>query len=1162
MERSAVTAPALIEVSLDDKYDLDKAQVYLTGTQALVRLCLMQRERDHRAGLRTAGFVSGYRGSPLGGVDQQFTRAKPVLSAADINFQPGLNEDLAATAVWGTQQATMRGEGRVDGVFAVWYGKGPGVDRTGDVFRHANLAGTDPRGGVMALLGDDHVAESSTTAHQSEFALVDAMMPILSPAGVQEILDYGLYGFALSRFSSTWVGLKCVKDTVESTTAVDGSLDRVKIVLPADAVLPADGLGIRPRDGFLEQEERLHRYKRAAVQAFTRANGLDRLVLDGGTTPRIGVVSTGKSYLDVRQALQDLGLDEAGAAAHGLRLYKVGVTWPLEPQGIIDFADGLDLVMVIEEKRGLIEGQMREILYGRPDAPRIIGKQDEAGALLFPSFGALEVNQVALAIGQRLGRGGGDGPLANRLAVIRAAQQRLHETEDVSSRTPYFCAGCPHNSSTKVPDGARAYAGIGCHYMSQWMDRSTEGYTHMGGEGASWVGESGFSTRGHMIQNLGDGTYNHSGSLALRFAAGTGVNITYKILFNDAVAMTGGQPHDGGLTVPKIAAQVAAEGVARIVVVTDEPDKYTADTLWPKGLEIHHRSRLIPVQEELAKVAGVTVLIYDQTCAAEKRRRRKRGTFPDPDRRIIINEQVCEGCGDCGVQSNCIAVQPVETPLGRKRQIDQSACNKDFSCVEGFCPSFVSVEGAKLRKPKAAQAQASTLPALPEPVLPAINGTYNILVTGVGGTGVVTVGAILSMAAHLEGKGFGVIDMAGLAQKGGAVYSHIRIARRPADITAIRIGAGSADLLFGGDIAVAGTAKALATIEHGRTRVVVNTAEVLPGDFTRDVDYSLPVERVKRSLGEAAGHGACHFIDANQLALALLGNTIGANLFLLGHAWQSGAIPLSKAALDRAIEVNGEAVAMNKAAFDWGRHAAVHPDRLLAMVDAQRRPATPVAESLDALVERHATFLTAYQNAAYARRYRILVDQVRAADLRGRTRLTEAVARNLFKLMAYKDEYEVARLYTDGTFLRQLAETFEGGGLRLRFHMAPPVLARRDKATGRPRKSTFGPWMMPAFRVLARLKVLRGTPLDPFGYTADRRTERKLIADYAATVTGLLPRLMPANYELAVSLAALPAKIRGYGPVKEGSIVTARREEAALLARFERKGPALPEAGT
>jgi indolepyruvate ferredoxin oxidoreductase len=1136
----------LTEVSLGDKYDLEKDLIYLTGTQALVRLCLLQRERDRRASKNTAGFVSGYRGSPLGGVDQQFTRAAPQLQAADIKFQPGINEDLAATAIWGTQQVTMRGEGRVDGVFAVWYGKGPGVDRTGDVFRHGNLAGTDPNGGVLALLGDDHVAESSTTAHQSEYALVDAMMPILSPAGVQEILDYGLYGFAMSRFSGAWVGLKCIKDTVESTSIVHGDVDRVKIVIPADVASPDGGVNIRPRDNFIPAEARLHQHKLPRAQAFARANKLDRLIFSGGAKPRIGVVAAGKSYLDVRQAIQDLtlGTDEDPNSL-GIRLYKVGMPWPLEPNGIKSFAKGLDLILVVEEKRGLIEGQIREILYGAKAQPTVIGKKDEQGEELLVSYGALDLNDISIAIGSRLRLIGAAGKaVKQRLEQIRSAQSRLADTVDVSTRIPYFCAGCPHSTSTKIPPGARAYAGIGCHYMAQWMDRSTEGYTQMGGEGANWVGEAGFSKRDHVFQNLGDGTYNHSGSLALRFAVASGVNMTYKILFNDAVAMTGGQPHDGGLSPSKIAQQVAAEGVSRIAVVSDEPDKYASGTQWPAGVTIHHRSELIPVQ---------------QACAAEKRRRRKRGTFPDPDRRIIINERVCEGCGDCGVQSNCVAVQSVETPLGRKRKIDQSACNKDFSCVEGFCPSFVSVSGGKLRKPAPVNKAMPSLDIeLVEPALPAIDGTYNILVTGLGGTGVVTVGGVLSMAAHLEGKGCGVIDMAGLAQKGGAVFSHIRIAERPEDITAIRIGAGGADFLFGGDIAVAGMAKALAALKLGRTKVVANTAAMLPGDFTRNTEFSLPVERVKRVLSSAAGKENVQFIDAGGMALALLGDTIAGNLFLLGYAWQQGAIPLSEAALLRAIEINGEAVQMNKAAFEWGRRTAVDPTAVERLVKGRAATSDSPSENDDQAHARREKFLTEYQNADYARRYKKVVDRVRAEDLAGKGEFGAAVAESLFKLMAYKDEYEVARLYTDGAFLAQLKETFDGG--RLSFHLAPPILGRKDPTTGRPKKSTFGPWVLTLFRMLARMKSVRGTGLDLFGYTKERKMERRLIVDYTALVERLLSELTPANYDVAVKLARLPTKIRGYGHIKERNLEQVKAEQQELLAQFADSQPVLAQA--
>src|SRR5438876_371757 len=783
---------ALKPVSLDDKFDIGQGRIFVTGFQALVRLCLMQKERDRRAGLHTAGFITGYRGSPLGGLDQQFVRAGRHLEAADIRFQPGLNEDLAATAVWGSQQAELRGEGKFDGVFSMWYGKGPGVDRTGDVFRHANLAGTSKHGGVLALMGDDHTAESSTTAHQSEFHFVDVMIPILNPAGVQEIIDYGLYGWAMSRFCGSWAALKCMHETVESTAIVDAGLDRVSIVVPDDFAPPEGGLNIRLQDTFLGQEARLHDFKRDAMLAFVRANKLNRNTTSAGRNARIGVITVGKSYLDVREALDELGIDEVKCNDLGIRLYKVACPWPLSQRELMEFAQGLDLIIVVEEKRSLIEVQVREELYGTANQPVCIGKRDERGNWLFPVKGALDPNDIAVCIGERLLERGQNEALAAKVARLKERQRALAEMADVATRTPYFCSGCPHNSSTVVPEGMRAYAGIGCHFMAQWMDRSTLGYTQMGGEGANWIGEAPFSNRGHVFQNLGDGTYNHSGYLALRAAIVSGVNITYKILFNDAVAMTGGQPNEGGLNVPEIARQVAAAGVERVVVVTDEPWKYPSDVGWPRGLTVHHRDELMRVQTELAAVPGVSVLIYDQTCAAEKRRRRKRGLYPDPDKRVIINELVCEGCGDCGVQSNCVSVQPLETEFGRKRRIDQTSCNKDFSCLKGFCPSFVTVHGAKLKKGKTV-AEREDLPPLPEPKLAEIGAhPYGIIVTGIGGTGIVTIGAVLGMAAHLDGKGCGIIDMAGLAQKGGAVLSHLRIARRPEDIHAIRVPAGGA----------------------------------------------------------------------------------------------------------------------------------------------------------------------------------------------------------------------------------------------------------------------------------------------------------------------------------------------------------------------------------
>ncbi len=1144
-------------VSLDDKYDLRKNRVFVTGFQALVRLTLMQKERDRRAGLNTACYVTGYRGSPLGTLDQQFMRAGAVLAKNDIRFHPATNEDLAATALWGSQQAELRGEGRFDGVFGMWYGKGPGVDRTGDAFRHANFAGSSRHGGVLALMGDDHTAESSTTAHQSEFHFVDVMMPILSPAGVQEVIDYGLYGWAMSRFAGVWTGLKCMHETVESTATVDGSIDRVKIIIPDDFAMPPGGLNIRLYDSVLGQEARLHDFKRDAMLAFVRANRLNRMICSGGPSARIGVITGGKSYLDVRQALDELGLDEVKCNDLGLRLYKVGCPWPISQVDLMEFAAGLDLVIVVEEKRSLIEVQVREELYGTANQPVCIGKRDEKGDWLFPAKGALDPNDIAICIGERLLARVRNDDLAARVARLKEAQRALAETQEVATRSPYFCSGCPHNSSTVVPEGSRAYAGIGCHYMAQWMDRSTLGFTQMGGEGANWIGEAPFSKRGHVFQNLGDGTYNHSGSMAVRDAIHAGVNITYKILFNDAVAMTGGQRNDGNITVPQIALTMAAEGAKRVAVVTDEPWKYPSDTRWPPGLTIHHRDDLQEVQKDLAKVPGCTVLIYDQTCAAEKRRRRKRGQFPDPDRRVVINELVCEGCGDCSVKSNCVSVQPLETEFGRKRTIDQSSCNKDFSCLKGFCPSFVTVEGAKLRRGKGVALREGAA-ALPQPALPQINQTYGVIVTGIGGTGIITIGAILGMAAHLEGKGVGIIDMAGIAQKGGAVHSHIRFANRPEDIHAIRVAACSADLVLGGDMVVAAGKKVLAAVKPGSTAMVVNLAEVLPGDFVRNPEFSLPTERIKRAISSLAGASNSHFVDASRLATALLGQSLGANMFMLGYAYQIGALPLSEEAIERAVALNGEAVDMNLAAFRWGRRAAVDPAAVEALAKpASRDPARALSTSLDDIIARRVEFLTAYQDTEYAARYRRRVEAARAAESNrtpGQSGFAEAVARYLFKLMAYKDEYEVARLYADPAFMQQVRNEVDGDKLRLTFHLAPPLLARRNKTTGEPVKMSFGPWMLGAFGILAKLKVLRGTALDPFGYTTERRTERQLVRDYESLLDELTAKLAPENHDLAVGLAAIPEKIRGFGHVKQRHIAAAKADEAALLEQFRAGG--------
>lgn len=1147
---------ALKPVKLDDKFDLSRSQVFMTGTQAIVRLTLMQRARDERDGLNTAGYVTGYRGSPVGGLDQQFLKSVKYTQPANVRFEPGINEDLAATAIWGAQQAEMRGEGAYDGVFAIWYGKGPGVDRSGDVLRHANSAGTSRYGGVLALMGDDHGAESSTVPHQSEFAMMDAMIPVLHPAGVQEILDYGIYGLALSRYSGCWVGLKCVHDNIESAGIADGSVDRVKITLPKDFDMPEGGLNIRPSDDRFEQEYRLHNHKRYAAVAFARANKLDKIIMSGGKTAKIGIVSTGKSYLDVRQALDDLGIDEVASSKLGLRLLKVAMVWPLDPQIVDEFSDGLDLVIVVEEKRSLLESQIREQLCNDTNAPVVIGKKDEKGQTLFPAWGTLEPNQIAIAIAERLLKKRKSKQVEERLGVIKASMANVSNSPNLAERIPYFCSGCPHNSSTVLPEGGRGYAGIGCHWMVQYIpERNTEGATHMGGEGANWIGEAPFSTRKHVFQNLGDGTYNHSGLMAIRAAVASGVNMTYKILFNDAVAMTGGQSHEGGLTVPQIANQVRAEGVDRMAIVTDEPWKYPSNVGFPEHVSVHHRSELQTVQKEMMQVKGVSCIIYDQTCAAEKRRRRKRGTFPDPNRRVFINELVCEGCGDCGVQSNCVAIAPKETEFGRKRQIDQSACNKDFSCLKGFCPSFVTIEGGELIKgvSNPVNTEATPFPVLPQPQLVPLTQPWAIMITGIGGTGVVTIGHLIGMAATLDGKGVAMIDMAGLSQKNGAVVTHLKLATSQSEIASIRIAAGGADVLLGCDIVTSASERILSGASRQRTHAVVNSYEVMPAQFTRDADFQLPGSQMQVQIEARTKPGATQFIDATRIATGLMGDSIASNLFTLGYAWQQGLVPVSEDAINRAIELNGVAIKMNQQAFLWGRRAAHDLAAVEAVLSAGTRQVEEKPKTLDDEINRRAGFLAAYQNAAYAQTYRDFVDEVRVQEskaIRGSEKLTAAVARYLFKLMAYKDEYEVARLYSDGSFARSVAATFKGD-YEIRHHLAPPLLARRDPETGHLQKQEYGPWMMRAFSVLAKLKGLRGTAFDPFGRTAERRMERRLISDYRGTIAAILPGLKAANLDLAVEIASVPEGIRGYGHVKERHVADAKASEAMLVDAFK-----------
>jgi indolepyruvate ferredoxin oxidoreductase len=1140
-------------VTLDDKYALEKGRVYLTGVQALVRLPLAQRQRDRAAGLNTGGFISGYRGSPLGGYDQALWRAKAFLEAEDIHFVPGVNEDLAATAVWGSQQNKLFPGSRVDGVIGVWYGKGPGVDRSVDVFKHANAAGVNPNGGVLAIVGDDHGCQSSTLAHQSEQVLISAMMPVLNPATVQEYIDFGLMGFALSRYSGCWVGFKAVTETVESSASI--SLDPAGFVIntPEDFIPPPGGLGIRWPAPPLEMERRLHGPKMQAIAAFARANALDRPVWNHPGA-RVGIVTTGKAYLDVRQALEHLGVDERRAAALGIALYKVGLTWPLETRGAMAFARDLEEVIVVEEKRGLIEDQLVKALYNLPRRPIVVGKTDEVGQVMFPSEGELDPLSVALALGERLADRCGDQDLRQTLARLTERSLAPVVTPTSLARTPFFCAGCPHSTSTRVPEGSRALAGIGCHGMAGAIpERRTATITHMGGEGVTWIGQSPFNGGAHIFQNLGDGTYYHSGLLAIRAAAAAGVNITYKILFNDAVAMTGGQQHDGPLTVADITHQVAAEGARKIYVVTDEPDKYPGDVGFAPGVIVRHREHLDAVQRDLRETPGLTVLVYDQACAAEKRRKRKRGLYPDPPKRVFINERVCEGCGDCSEKSNCVAVKPLETELGRKRRIDQSDCNKDFSCLGGFCPSFVTVHGAKLRKAvrTGVEAGADHFRDLPTPALPSLDKPCQILVTGIGGTGVITVGALMGMAAHIEGKGCSVLDFTGLAQKNGAVMSHIRISRTPDELHAVRIASGEGDVLIACDMLVAASTGALSRLDRGQTRAVVNDQVQPTAEFVRNTHLDFQSAGMRRAIGSAVGDDA-QFVDATGLATALMGDSIATNLFMLGFAWQKGLVPLSLASLDQAIELNGVAVDANKRTFAWGRLAAYD----LAAVEALARPAMregpAPALSLDDLIARRSDDLTRYQNGAYAERYARIVREAAAAEARlpAHQGFAEAVARNLYKLMAYKDEYEVARLYTDGGFRRRLQAQFEDG-YKLEFHLAPPLIARRDPQTGEARKQSFGAWVLPLFGLLAHGKVLRGGWADPFGRSRERRTERRVICDYEALVRRVAEQLSPANHAEAIAIAEWPQQIRGYGHVKDRHLAAARESLPGLTSAFE-----------
>ena len=1142
---------------LSDKYEQPHGRILLSATQALVRLPVMQRNFDHRVGVNTTSFISGYRGSPLGGYDMELWRAKDYLDSNEIVFHPGVNEELAATAVWGTQQTTLMPNSNYDGVTGIWYGKGPGVDRAGDAIKHGNLAGTSEHGGVLLVFGDDHPGKSSTTAHQSDHAVAANAVPILYPATVSDFLEFGLKGIAMSRYSGLWVGLKCVNETVENTATIDIP-ETLDINFPEEPCGSTGRLNISQGFDPAGLDQIVQRERLPAAIAFARKNGLDRETF--ATSRRnLGIIAAGKSYLDVMQALQLLGLDDTTAPECGINVYKLGLIWPLDQQGMVDFAAGFDEILVVEEKRSFVEAQVKDALYHLPDRPVVLGKCDESGRRLLPSDIQIDPLKLAQLIYSRLNALRAiDDQLSERFASIRDhLDQPVATLQSSIGRVPYFCSGCPHNTSTKVPNDSIAMSGIGCHTMAIWMNRDTLPPTQMGGEGSNWIGLSPFTSTNHVFQNLGDGTYFHSGILAIRAAIDAGVNVTYKILCNDATAMTGGQPTKSGsnIGVEEILRQVIAEGTSRVVLVSDDIEKYRKR---PKirnlldTIDVEHRDRLEVIQKELRYTPGTTVIVYDQACAAEKRRRRKRGLLDDPERRIFVNSAVCEGCADCSEQSNCVSVQPLDTARGRKRRIDQSSCNKDFSCVSGFCPSFVSVLGGRPRKAKGVALAAGLFDNIGEPERPSLQKPYCILLTGIGGTGVTTVSAVLGMAAHLEHKASSAYDMTGLAQKGGAVTSHLKIARDPADIAATAIGTAEADLLLGCDLVVSGSKNALATLESTRSTAVVNTTMTPTGEFQLNPSLDLRADQFLRAIDLQAGPESVHGHDFTDWASRLLGDTIGANLMLAGFAYQKACIPISAEAIEQAITLNGVKVEFNITAFRLGRLAAHDPDKFRSLLPAtdDSTCSLDVPESLDQLVEQQIEWLTDYQDSAYAQRYLELVDKVRAADTGPDHELTRAVATTYAHLLAYKDEYEVARLYTNGNFMNTVRAEFEGD-IRLHFHMAPPFLPGKDRTGKRPRKRTFGPWMMTTLRVIARMRRIRGSWLDVFGRTPDRRLERQLVANYEADTDRLLRNLTNSNYELAVQIASLPGEIRGFGPVKQKKYEEATATGLTLWEKFE-----------
>ncbi len=1139
--------------AVEAKYTQSEGRVFLSGNQALVRLVFEQSKRDQAAGLNTGGFISGYRGSPLGHLDMDMGRVRKPLLERNIHFRSGVNEDLAATAIWGTQEVEFFGS-KVDGVFGMWYSKGPGIDRSGDALRHANLWGTSPKGGVIMAVGDDPMSRSSSIQQQSEHTLASCCIPVFSAANVQEIYDYGLIGWQLSRYAGVWTAIKAVSDIYESWYPIDTDPSRNTAVIPAGHVIEAPGVHTRWPDRSIDQDERMLTRRLPAVKAFIKANNINR-VTNGAGNRKLGIISSGKTWADVQEALRDLGIGEKEMAELGLTVFKVGMIWPLEPEGIQVFCAGLEQVLVIEECRPMLEPQVKDALYNLPAdiRPVILGKHNAEGREWLNSHGELTPVTIARTLSEWLGVK--SPAMQGWLDFIASTDRQLAVARDNVTRTPYFCSGCPHNSSTKVPEGSKQLIGIGCHYLVHLMDRDGVTFPHMGGEGGNWTGAALFSSAEHMFANVGDGTWYHSGSMSIRQAVSAKTNITFKILYNDAVAMTGGQPVDGPISVHRMLQSVQAEGVDRIALVTASPANYKLANL-PAGVTLHHRDELETVQKQLREWKGVSVIVYEQTCATELRRRRGKKEAVDPERRVFINDRICEGCGDCSVQSNCLSVQPLETEFGRKRTIDQSACNKDFSCLKGFCPSFVTIEGGALKKGKGIALGDDDFARLPEPAVSDVDGVYGVMVTGIGGTGVVTIANLIGAAAQQEGKFTQALDLTGMAQKFGAVYCHLQIANRLDELHATRLSYGKANLLLGADLVVAASDESLSRLRPGVTLGAINSHETVTGAFTRDIGFHLPISAMEKSVEQFCGEGRADFFDSTEIALALTGDTIGANMMLLGYACQKGWLPVKHTTLLQAIEDNGVAVPYNLKVFNLGRLLAAEPAKVKALAAESKptRDSLQLSETLDQLIERRTSDLVAYQDEQYAKRYRDLVEGVRQAEQQktGQTTITDAVARNLYKLMAYKDEYEVARLYTDGTFEKAIADQFQGD-YQVNFHFAPPLFSKIDPNTGRPQKRAFGPSMLKRMRWLASMKKFRGTAFDVFGRTEERKEERQLIVEYESSVRDIVANLSADNQGKALELARMPEEIRGFGPVKAKNLERVRPHWQQLNSSWKKQ---------